>query len=303
MPLSPHDIPQSLWANDALQVPPALLALHLEDLSRENLLGAATTGPGAIGGATTAEFREHYATMFRNGVCRVSAVLLDPAGRFASIPADLQTTFAAGSVCLLDAPSGACTASLGVLATLLELRLGKKVPQLPQTVHVFAADISGDALVKGAALLASLEAPLAAVGITVHLRTRVWDATSPTETASLVQWVLEAPRTAEHVLICESFSGATSAEKAEEAATRFPNFSGSVAHLMSSFSPERATLLWIEPRTKGAKHLFVFLGDLLHSLLRKKQSDTYEHEYHWFDSLVGRAHRCNVKVLRYLRGG
>lgn len=310
MPLIPSEIPSSLWANDALQVPPALLAAHLDDLKKENLLQLATAGPqalgrrGPIGGESTVDFRNHYATMFRAGACRVCAVLLDPSSRLASVPSDLQASFSAGSICVLDAPSGACTASLGILAALLELRIRGKIPQLPQTVHVFAADISPDALEKGRELFEALKPALLAVGITANVHTRRWDATASAETAALPDWIsMGAPHAAEHLFICESFSGATSAEKEKEAENRFRDFSASVAVLISLFGHGRTTFLWIEPRTKDSRYLFGFLGDIIHSLRRQQASDKHEHEYNWFNTLIQETHRCNVKILRYLRNG
>ena len=305
MALASVDIPKSLWCDDSLRVPPALLSAHLQDLTTRGLLEMARErGPGAIGGGTREEFEEHYATMFRGGTCRVCAVLLDPLGRLAEIPDGLQASLAGGDICIVDAPSGAATATLGLLAALLELRLQRKFTQLSQNIYVYAADLSSDALKTAEALLSELHPALAAVGINVTLKTRQWDATNATETATLAAWVTsDVPSVAAYLVLWESFSGATSSDKEHEAVLKFPDFSGSIAHLISVFAANKTTFLWIEPRTRGSKRLFGYLGELIHSLLRQSAPDKHEHEYHWFDTLKDRAHRCNVHVMRYLRGG
>ena len=182
--MASDQLPESLRHEGSLRVPPSLLEAYERSLTKLGLrsLASAPNINGAAGGASILEFHQHYATRFRVGVCRAIAALLDPMRKFETLSQDLLTTLAAGRICLLDAPSGPCTASLAFLTTLIELRARNVVPMLPLTIDLHAADISPDALAVAADLIQDLLSSLSAVAITVNLISHPWDASSVPQT-------------------------------------------------------------------------------------------------------------------------
>lgn len=172
-------IPESLWQNDNLLLPPALVdALRVELQGRalyEEACVEDKPDPELAGGKDTEDPIWHFTHRFKTSAARVEFVALNPNGTFEPLATDLLACLLDGSVAILDIPCGSGGGLLGLLLTLVELRHHAAIPRLPLEIRLLAADISAEARAIHEAMIRRVQGILIESGINFIWEYMDWD--------------------------------------------------------------------------------------------------------------------------------
>lgn len=230
-----------MWTGSRLNLPSIMWRSYRNVLLKHNKLSACEAGTNAkniVGGQTDAETFDHFTYRFPNSVSRLCYLCLNPKGETSQVSSDLQTSFAVEEVHLLDLAAGTGAAAVGILATLSELRRQKKLPTLPLTVKIFAADISPKALEIYAEIINDLKPELNSQAIKVEVKMTLWDASDASQIASICDEWLAAAFEKELFVIVSNLSGVGN-ETLEK-------FKRSFQHVTERLATKPSTFLWIE---------------------------------------------------------
>tara|TARA_Y100000294_G_scaffold153653_1_gene152765 strand:+ start:193 stop:765 length:573 start_codon:yes stop_codon:yes gene_type:complete len=164
-----ENIPESLWSDNCLKLPPCLERAYRHFINEYNLV--ALTQPQkdkhSIGGESKEDTLEHFATRYGVSACRLQGILLDPKNALSTIPDDLVNTFSDGRISVLDIACGSGAASISILSTINELRKNNIIPQLPLQIDLTGGDFSPHALIIYEDIVLHLEKDFRSTGIEV----------------------------------------------------------------------------------------------------------------------------------------
>lgn len=243
--LDSGDAPPQLYRDATLHIAPMAADAYRAELNRSGLFATARSGTSEKkihGGPGDDDTRRHFAFRFTNGIGRIALVLLDPSRQLEPLSVDLVETFIAGRIALLDLACGCGATSLGLLATLAEMRRNKCIPTHPLDVSITAADISPLALELFERQMAALQPGLLAVGIAVKLVVMEWNAKHEDVTSDVCdKWLSSAVEGDDRLCIIAALGGVGNQQ--------FDEFQPSFAHLVARRSKHPFRLLWIEPKS------------------------------------------------------
>jgi hypothetical protein len=258
-------IPKSLWQDDTLLIPPALV-----DPLRDELKGRALYEEACVedkpdnelfGGKDAEAALPHFTHRFKASAARVEFVALNPNGTFEPLATDLLACLLDGSVAILDIPCGSGGGLLGLLLTFVELRRHEAVPRLPLEIRLLAADISAEARAIHEAMLRRVQGALAELGISVAWEYMAWDVTDPFSTTALMdRWLAFAPASEEYLVFISAFSGF--------AASNADVVLQGVRDITVRLHNKTFLLAWIEPIMKKSERLFEKVLGFLTGLFR-----------------------------------
>lgn len=287
---------ETLWDGKKAYLPQKLSELYLKELTTIEMLEHAKqykrqeNEEGPVGGQGARETHIHFAERFSNSCIRLQYVLIDPKENFGNVPDNFFSTFSTGKIALLDAPCGTGAGALSLLYTLKELRKHKRLPRLPLDIEILACDFSESARNMYSKLLNEAIPELATVDINVQYEVRDWDAFDMASTTLLMrQFVtLECD---EFFVLVSAFSGID-----KENNEKLDN---SLKQIQMSLSPERYTVVHVEPGTKNAQSLFKRLKASLVSLFtaaNSPQQYSCKERFLWLDPVNERDVQSNVSV-------
>ena len=293
-------IPIELWAHELINIPKCLIEAYRQSLTDYNVMEAALTTDnkkGAIGGSSLEETLFHFAMRYGVSVCRLESLVIDPENVFTSISDELLITFSDGKVSILDAPCGSGAAGTSIISTIAALRKNGSLPKLPLDITITGGDYSEYALDVYDKMISSLKAEFNSVGINVYFTKFLWDARRPETTAALVdKWFQDSQDAEEYLSIIANFSG--------ESSKSFSEFTRSFEHIHERLYNKVASVIWIEPRMKGAKNYFKKISELMEKAINwftKKENKEFEYTYYWYHPFQKRTLDCNILVQKYTR--
>jgi hypothetical protein len=286
----------TLWDGDKAHLPLKLTSLYIDELHAINMFEHARdfdrkkTRNGAVGGISQEETYEHFAECFANSCIRLQYVLIDPNDKFGEVPTNFFSTFSTGSIALLDAPCGTGAGALSLLYTIKELRKNKKLPTLPLEVNILACDYSESALNLYSKLLDEAIPAFKTVNIKVTYNVKQWDAFEVSSTVLLMR-EFTGYSCDEFFVLVSAFSGIQSDD--------LEKLTNSLMHIQSSLSPDKYTLVHVEPNSNNAKRFFTSIRNMMKSLFNKL-SNYREHicddRFHWLDPVNGKNVLSTVRV-------
>src|SRR5207244_3683691 len=205
-------IPESLWQNEKLLLPPALVGALREELQGRALYAEACVedkpDSELFGGKDAEAALSHFTHRFKTSAARVEFVALNPNGTFEPLATALFACFLDGSVAILDIPCGSGGGLFGLLLTLVELRRHATIARLPLEIRLLAADISAEARAIHEAMLLRIEEVLKESGINITSEYMEWNVTDPFSTAALMdRWLAFASASEEYLVFISAFSG------------------------------------------------------------------------------------------------
>ncbi|RYF48473.1 MAG: hypothetical protein EOO38_10020 [Cytophagaceae bacterium] len=248
--LAPEHIPNSLWTDNHIVLPPALVDAYRSELISRELYDRALTRSAAtsVGGATEEETDEHFTQMFVNSASRVLYALLSPCNTFNEASDTLIASLSYGNVGILDIPCGTGAMSATMIGLLIELRQSNVLPKLPLTLTVCAGDFSAPSRSVCLSLLDRLVDEASSVGITLRHSVHHWDALDHQDTAALIdEWFSATETTADHLVTILNFSGEM--HKADV----FDKFSPSINNMLGRLYSRKGAVIWLEPGTNQAR--------------------------------------------------
>ncbi|PKH29093.1 hypothetical protein [Shewanella sp. ALD9] len=287
---------ETLWDGKKAYLPQKLSALYLKELTTIEMLDHAKNymrqenEEGPVGGQGIKETHIHFAERFSNSCIRLQYVLIDPNEKFGNVPENFFSTFSTGKIALLDAPCGTGAGALSLLYTLKELRVHKKLPQLPLEIEILACDFSESARSMYSKLLDEAIPELATVDINVVYTIRAWDAFSMPSTTLLMRDFVK--------LDCEEFFVLVSAFSGIDK-KNYQKLDNSLTHIQMSLSPEQYTVVHVEPSTRNARSLFSRLKNIFMLIFTSASShEQYrcEERFLWLDPVNGRDAKSTVSV-------
>jgi hypothetical protein len=283
----------TLWDGKKAHLPLKLTSLYIDELHAINMFEHARDfdrKKGAVGGISQEKTYEHFAECFSNSCIRLQYVLIDPNNKFGEVPTNFFSTFSTGSIALLDAPCGTGAGALSLLYTIKELRKNKKLPTLPLEVNILACDYSESALKLYSKLMDEAIPAFETVKIKVTYNVKKWDAFEVSSTVLLMREFTSYPCDEFFVLV-SAFSG-ISGDKLEE-------LTNSLMHIQSSLSPDKYTLVHVEPYTRDARRYFTSIRNMMTSLFNMK-SNYREYKckdkFDWVDPVNGNNVLSNVRI-------
>lgn len=295
--LNNEDLPKSLWIDDCLKFPGVLARIYRGRLRESGLLrdacsdGRSRRG-GPIGGEGEAESHEHFAHRFPASAFRAQYLLLNPK-RSESRISDVVLGWASmKSVILLDLPCGAGATSLGLIATLHELRMKEVLPKLPINICIFGADVSEVAREHFGFMVQKLSRRVLKSGINLRCVLFDWDATKPELASQLMDRML--------------------AHEANDILVMFSNFSGTITgsiepyqrsfqHVAERLSNRNATMLVVEPDMPGAAKYVKKLSRIWDKLMFWKPSTYLADRYTYWHPIKDKPLRGTVYYGYYAR--
>ncbi|EGR1768077.1 hypothetical protein RII68_000905 [Vibrio parahaemolyticus] len=288
--------------NGILNLPDNLSSLYISKLesigyleyAKEYHRNANTEGP--IGGSEQADTYEHFAARFSNSCARLQYVVINPKDEFGTVPDNFISSFSSGKLCLLDAPCGTGAASMSLLHLLCTARKEGRLPKLPLSVHILAADYSEHALKIFTDLLNKSQDEFVKNAIQVTTEEHLWDAKDVASTAQLMD-DFRSHDCDEFFVIVSAFSG-LGPDGLEE-------IKPSLQHIQTSLSNKKFTLVHIEPQTKKAKSFLKDMVSLIQMLFKEKEDNPrYEsrERFIWLDPVNGREIKSDVMISLNCRG-
>ena len=286
---------QTLWDGKKAHLPPKLIEIYIKKLKHIGMFEYASSHirkedkEGPVGGESEEETHKHFAERFSNSSIRLQYVLIDPNDKFGSVPENFFSTFSEGNIALLDAPCGTGAGALSLLYTLAELRKNKKLPTLPLNVTILASDYSESALELYAELLDEAIPFLWNEKILVTYETIKWDAFSIPSTHILMT-KFTSTQCDEFFVIVSAFSGINSEQ--------LERLSSSLQHMQGCLSPEKFTMVHIEPATKKGNKLFIIVKKILRLLQLERYHKEFivKERFSWLDPVNNREPRSSVMV-------
>lgn len=258
-------IPETLWKDNKLLIPPAIVDALRDELQIRSLYDEACVEDKPdnelFGGKDGEAALPHFVHRFKSSAARVEFVALNPNGTFEPLATDLLACLLDGSVAILDIPCGSGGGLLGLLLTFVELRRHAQLPRLPLEIRLFAADISAEARAIHEGMLRRVQGALAKLGISIIWEYMAWDVTDPFSTAALMdRWLAFAPESEEYLVFISAFSGfaASNAEAVMQG----------VRDITVRLHSKMFLLAWIEPIMKKSERLFEKVVGFLSSLFR-----------------------------------
>jgi hypothetical protein len=245
--LNPGIIPASLWETEAgvLRIPGCLAIAYENIVDRQGLRELAASRDRdnpPVGGLTKELTDQHFAQAFDGSAARALLALLDPHSHLPHVSNTFIEALAGSTVCIIDAPCGACATSFAFLAAIAELRMEGILPRIPLDVSLVAADLSDPAREYANSILSLFRSRLEEQGIFVTEEFHSWDATDQMSTTHLVQRSLAcSPDGMRRLVLVANFNGFLVREKKRSQAE--PQLQEFFRYLSS---PQCAAL-WIEP--------------------------------------------------------
>lgn len=301
MPILNKDkIPKELWSKRIIHMPSHLVEAYRYFLSLYKILDLAESmedRPGPVGGFSEKDTLEHFALRYGVSACRLESIVIDPENAFTSISNDLLVTFSGERVAILDAPCGTGAAGASIISTIAVLRKTHILPTLPLNIFITAGDFSQKALDIYAQIIVMLEPYLRSVGININFSNMIWDGTKPDKTAALIdRWFSNSVDCEEYLSVIANFSSAAS--------TSFTDFQRSFEHIHERLHDKTASVIWVEPKMKGAEKYLKKISNLMKLSLPWISTSNYEtldYEYRWFNPIQNRPLPCKIQVQRYSR--
>ncbi|MEZ9176901.1 hypothetical protein AB4200_13755 [Vibrio kanaloae] len=287
--------------NGMLHLPDNLSNLYISKLESIGYLQFArdyhrnANNEGPIGGSDQAETYEHFAARFSNSCVRLQYVVINPKDEFGDVPYNFITSFSSGKLCLLDAPCGTGAASMSLLHLLCTARKEGRLPKIPLTVHIIAADYSEHALKIFTDLLSESKDEFVENGIQVTTEEHLWDATDVASTAQLMD-DFRSHDCDEFFVIISAFSGLGT--------DGLEKIKPSLQHIQTSLSNKNFTLVHIEPQTKKAKSFLKDMLSIITMLFKDKEDDKqYESQerFIWVDPVNEREIKSDVMICSNYR--
>jgi len=300
--LTPEHIPDSLWSEGRILLPPVLVQAYREELESRNLYQDALIHvSGEIyGGATQEETDAHFTQRFVTSASRVLYVLLSPCRTFDDVSNTIVAALSYGHVGILDIPCGTGAMSVAVLSLLIELRNQNVLPKLPLSITICAGDYSSPSRSIFSSMLDRLVGEASAVGITVQHDIYHWDALNHQDTAELVDlWFKSTVNSTDHLVTILNFSGEMHKDDI------FEKFSPSLNQILARLYNRTGAVVWLEPGTTNAKKNLTskvialmekvpFLAPLVP---RYKGGQGRSADYHVRDPLTATMFRSNVTEI------
>jgi hypothetical protein len=287
---------ETLWDGKKAYLPQKLSALYLKELTTIEMLDHAKNykrqenEEGPVGGQGIRETHIHFAERFSNSCIRLQYVLIDPNENFGNVPENFFSTFSTGKIALLDAPCGTGAGSLSLLYTLKELRKHKRLPQLPLDIKILACDFSESARNMYSKLLDEAIPELATVNINIEYVIRDWNAFDMASTTLLMREFV-ATECEEFFVLVSAFSGIDKANNEK--------LDNSLTQIQMSLSPERYTVVHVEPFTKNSQSFLKRVKASLISLFtatNAPQQYNCKERFMWLDPVNDRNVKSNVSV-------
>lgn len=288
--------------NGMLHLPDNLSSLYISklesigylDFAKEYHRNSNTEGP--IGGSDQADTYEHFAARFSNSCARLQYVVINPKDEFGDVPDNFISSFSSGKLCLLDAPCGTGAASMSLLHLLCTARKEGRLPKLPLSVHIIAADYSEHALNIFTDLLSKSKDEFIENAIQVTTEEHLWDAKDVASTAQLMD-DFRSHACDEFFVIISAFSGLGPVGLEE--------IKPSLQHIQTSLSNKKFTLVHIEPQTNKAKSFLTDMISIFTMLFKDKKDDKrYEsrERFIWLDPVNNREVKSDVMICSNCRG-
>jgi hypothetical protein len=304
----------SLWRDDALHLPAALVEAHREYLIENGWWSRySPVGSGAIGGASEEDACEHVVNRFLNSAARMQFVCSDPRDEQVAIRDAVMDQLAEGRIHIVDLAAGHGAGTLGMLSFIGELRRNGLIPQLPVNICISAVDYSPASLNHFAALLDKVSPWLAEAGINVELSLCHCDLTVLGEfSEALEAFFAEAQARGVKRFLC--VISALSGAKKEGMEPMIDSLKHAAAGL--SHSKRSSSWLWVEPHigrswfTKIADAVRLTLSKVRHKFAPKGETfsltadvpmldDPVTRAFDWIDPHNGRSARSHVVVLAF----
>jgi hypothetical protein len=144
----PEDLPESLWYEGKLCLPPDLTNVWLwllDKCSLRSLAEQPCPKKGPTGGITQQATNEHLAWRFTTSAARVELAMLDPHSNLPQVANAFARIFSGGRIAVIDVPCGSGAAILSILTTVAELRRQECLPRIPLEVVIIGGEISESA--------------------------------------------------------------------------------------------------------------------------------------------------------------
>ena len=299
----PLTIPDSLWSDLMLRVPPDLDGHYTNSIDALGLRELALQEEsGAVGGADAESASDHYAGRFGASSARALAVLLDPLNSLGSVSSDILSSFACESLILVDIACGSGVASLSFLTAIAELRRARVLPSMPLTVVIHGCDFSDWALERFRELHAAVKPSLERVGIESVLELRKSDLRKVIESRGLMEAVEESARASalkktsvEAIGVIAAISGTAGHPNKAQADAAFEPYRMSVEHIKVRLKRPSWAFVWIEPSMKAGTGLIATVKRMWARISGDRQPTTST--YNWWNSIKGRPARCHVIAI------
>ncbi len=263
--LNPSVIPITLWnsTSNKLSLPESLNTAYRTLIARhslQTLADARNANDPPVGGLDKARTDQHFAQAFDGSAARALLALLDPLDEVAAASNAFMQILSGGSVCVVDAPSGAGATVLAFLSGIGELRARSVLPREPIDVSIVAAEISDPARMYAQEMFAELENALADQAIFVQLILVPWDVTDLLSNTDLIRRITQESVTHPKLLVVvANFNSFLEREgKKKDAQPQ-------LEELFRHMSGKNNMGLWIEPdmnRATGQGGLFEWLRKL-----------------------------------------
>ncbi len=288
-------IPESLWREERIRMPSALVeALRAELTARGLYAEACSLDPPdkeLYGGAGAVETLSHFAQRFKTSAARVQFVTLDPSGTFGAHATNLRGYLFDGNVSILDLACGAGGGLLSLLCTMAELRLCTSSPHLPVEICVMAADCSADARAIHESLSDRLRPHLTQVGIRLRSEYTHWDVTDHFSTTALMdRWFATCPDCEEHLVFISAFSGfmAKNTEVVLEA----------IKDIVKRLHDKPFSVAWIEPISNDSRKVLPKVLSVMTRLFRgTTQESGPNEEFDYVHPFIEKVLRGRARVL------
>jgi len=205
----PEDLPESLWYEEKLRLPPDLTEVWLWFLDKHGLRSLAEQRKnGSIGGKSLSETNEHLACNFTNSAARVELAMLDPHSKLPQVTNAFAKIFSGGRIAVVDVPCGSGAAILSILTTVAELRRQECLPRIPLEVVIIGGEISEFARQYATEGIQHVRDALIKQAITIEYCILNWDVYDNLSNTDLIKKVTEKTQYCRvKMLVMANFSG------------------------------------------------------------------------------------------------
>lgn len=250
--LPPERIPASLWdsARGLMTLPRSLEVAYTEVIRQSGLnalVDERKKDSAPIGGLNQESADQHFAWAFDGSAARAALAVLDPKSELGRT-SDIFLQFTAGeTLALVDAPCGACAATIAFLTTVAELREKGVLPRIPLDVKLVCGEISEASRVHAKNMLSAVSDALEEQAIFVDHRIEAWNVLDSASTTTLVKTMIaHGGECAARMVVVANFSGFLGSEGRQKKADPQINELFRYASGPGSFA------IWIEPNTNKA---------------------------------------------------
>jgi hypothetical protein len=298
--MSNSQLPPTLWHEERIRLPQHLADALRAELTERGLLDEACVphipDKELVGGQDDEKTIKHFTQRFKTSAARVQFVVLNPNGTFEPLSTDLRACLLDGRIAILDIPCGSGGGLLGLLATIVELRLQAFLPPLPLEVGILAGDFSTKARSIHASMLQRFRGQLERVGMRLRWEHSHWDITDPFSTAALIDaWFRLCPDCEEYLVFVSAFS--------RYAAKNTDPVLQAVRDIAVRFHDKTLVIAWIEPITNESKRFVPRLWDALAKLFSwstKNESDPME-EFEYLHPFTDEVIKGRARVLPFTK--